>query len=862
MDFINSNPYRILGVLSNSSRKEIVANYSKIKAFLKTGKQLSFENDFNGILKPVVRNEETTANAYNAITLPKDRFLAGFFWFIESTDLDSNAIDHIRLGDIDKAIDVLRTKPTVSACINLALLHLIKKEYTTALYYYAYLLDVEEKRCELLSILTENTELFTEDETIRLFVDKLVACFPEVNWIQSLAQKQITVGKDILDIKDFFIKSNVYEYLKDKQTGVYIKKIEDCLHKASRINKKDAKSSLSSAILLEEKSKDLLRTLRVALGKDNRTFIELSDKVAVQTLDHCIDYYNNDKDNPQRAKVIIRLLRYAMRTAEGKVAKDRCKQNLEFIKSQCEKLLVDEIKDEVLYINRQISEFNKFYSISKSNYVGYLESSLYNCFQQLLIIKNKVGEEHILYIKESSKVINFAIDIVSAEIDHKVQEYKQLAVANRRAYSEIKNTFKWGKIILDSVKSLAKDVQTGERFNSFNLKFKDLFNQYTAGIEEAALEEPLMEEPCSIKVIAPKDVTLGGLFRIEFVIEGNKVESFVNPVFDGLTVVKGPNKEVQTECNKTIIRYSLIAKRAGVCSVSSTSCVVNGKKIISQPLQICSIYSDSGYSAFKKRQQENYKQSKGTDTHSKWRWWLFGFVAFCFLTLFIINVSNDSNNSNSSYKPESSTLGIKDKTSGRRVPKVPDIPKVPEVKTKTNAYTGSSATSNIGSYENRYITNPDLFTTPAYTTVNYNTGDKPYKSYYGNGRFDYDTENSLLIKNGSSSDAVVFLETLGGKKVRHVYICKGNNYRMKNIPAGRYIIKIYQGNSWNPEKANGADAPLGGFMQNVSMTKSSDYDPFDYPAPESGGYYDYEVTLYKVTNGNMHTTNINSSDMF
>ena len=241
MDFINSNPYRILGVLSNSSRKEIVANYSKIKAFLKTGKQLSFENDFNGILKPVVRNEETTANAYNAITLPKDRFLAGFFWFIESTDLDSNAIDHIRLGDIDKAIDVLRTKPTVSACINLALLHLIKKEYTTALYYYAYLLDVEEKRCELLSILTENTELFTEDETVRLFVDKLVTCFPEVNWIQSLSQKQITVGKDILDIKDFFIKSNIYEYLKDRLTCIYIKKIEDCLHKASRINKKDAK---------------------------------------------------------------------------------------------------------------------------------------------------------------------------------------------------------------------------------------------------------------------------------------------------------------------------------------------------------------------------------------------------------------------------------------------------------------------------------------------------------------------------------------------------------------------------------------------------------------------------------------------
>ena len=852
MDFINSNPYRILGVLSNSSRKEIVANYSKIKAYLKTGKQLSFENDFNGILKPVVRNEETTANAYNAITLPKDRFLAGFFWFIESTDLDSNAIDHIRLGDIDKAIDVLRTKPTVSACINLALLHLIKKEYTTALYYYAYLLDVEEKRCELLSILTENTELFSEDETIRLFVDKLVTCFPEVNWIQSLSQKQITVGKDILDIKDFFVKSNVYECLTDRLTNIYVKRIENCLHEASRINKKDAKSSLSSALLLEEKSKDLLRTLRVALGKDNRTFIELSDKIAVQTLDHCIDYYNNEKDNPQKAKVIIRLLRFAMRTAEGKIAKDRCKQNLEFIKSQCEKLLVDEIKVEVQYIDRQISEFNKFYSISKSNYVGYLESTLYNCFQQLLAIKNKVGEEHILYIKESSKVVNFAVDIVSTEVDYKIQEYKKLAIAkDTRVHSEIKNTFKWGKIILDSVKALAKDVQTSERFNGFTLKFRELFNQYTV-----AKEEPKVEEPSDIKVIAPKDVTLGGLFRVEFVIKSVKVESFANPDFEGFTVVKGPSKEVQAENNKTIICYSLIAKRSGMCSISSAICVVNGKRIISQPIQICSIYSDRGSSAFKKRQQN---QNKEADTQSKWHWWLIALLGFCIIILFVTNMSNDSSSADSAYYSEPSIQDMEEVK-----PTDKKNPKIPEPKTNTSAYTGSSVTSNIGGYNSRHITNPDLFKTPApaYTTVNYNTGDKPYKSYYGNGRFDYDTENSLLIKNGSSSDAVVFLETLGGKKVRHVYICKGNNYRMRNIPAGRYVIKIYQGNSWNPEKVNGADAPLGGFMQSVSMTKSSDYDPFDYPAPESGGYYDYEVTLYKVTNGNMHTTNINSSDMF
>ena len=71
-----------------------------------------------------------------------------------------------------------------------------------------------------------------------------------------------------------------------------------------------------------------------------------------------------------------------------------------------------------------------------------------------------------------------------------------------------------------------------------------------------------------------------------------------------------------------------------------------------------------------------------------------------------------------------------------------------------------------------------------------------------------------------------------------------------------------RGNSWNPDKYNGDNAPKGGFMEDVSMSKSESYDPFDYPYPESGGYYEYEVMLYKVANGNMQTETISSSEMF
>lgn len=168
--------------------------------------------------------------------------------------------------------------------------------------------------------------------------------------------------------------------------------------------------------------------------------------------------------------------------------------------------------------------------------------------------------------------------------------------------------------------------------------------------------------------------------------------------------------------------------------------------------------------------------------------------------------------------------------------------------------------SDDNSDESLDIINESLETT--YDITYYRTGDKPFESVMGCGRYDKNTQNSLLIKNGSDYDAVVFLESLSGRACRHVYVRKGDNYKMKNIPYGKYIIKILQGNNWNCNKSNGESAPMGGFMEDVFASKSKSYDPFDYPDPSSGNYCDYEVTLYKVTNGNFQTQPININELF
>ena len=67
---ISQNPYRILGVLSNSPLKERVGNQNRLAAFAKVGKEITFPNDFATILaeKPN-RTPDSIAAANIALNL-------------------------------------------------------------------------------------------------------------------------------------------------------------------------------------------------------------------------------------------------------------------------------------------------------------------------------------------------------------------------------------------------------------------------------------------------------------------------------------------------------------------------------------------------------------------------------------------------------------------------------------------------------------------------------------------------------------------------------------------------------------------------------------------------------------------------
>lgn len=144
-------------------------------------------------------------------------------------------------------------------------------------------------------------------------------------------------------------------------------------------------------------------------------------------------------------------------------------------------------------------------------------------------------------------------------------------------------------------------------------------------------------------------------------------------------------------------------------------------------------------------------------------------------------------------------------------------------------------------------------------------GDVPYASYFGEGQYDANSLSELKIINKSSTDAVVLLYASTDDVLRNVFVSKGATYTMKKIPGYSCIVKVMYGNSWNAQKDNGDSFPKGGFMKDVSFSKTLWKDAFSFLAEQTSdgvSFPSYSITLHKVVNGNLGSEATSKADFF
>lgn len=430
---ISNNPFRILGVYSNSSLKDRVANNNRINAFAKIGKEIIFPHDFNELIndKPK-RTLASLEHANRVINLDKDRLVNSLFWFINTSPYDEIALKNLQLGNIEKAKEIFRKKESFSTLINGGVLALAEGDQATGIANISKVLHNSSYLSDFLTALDMVNLTITENELSEMFITELL--------------KEISVK----DLMPFITYDNDKNIIAKKALEGPISKINQAIATAKSTPSSDADANLKAGMYLMESTKKMLEEVINIVGKNDIEYQMVADNLAKQILQCGINYYNNasetDVESPRKAMV---LQSYALSIAVGQFTKDRCQENYDILKDVLDKLPPQIIDNEVKIVLELLVKildtkkddstyFYKFsgFAPSRSSYTvgifGYKEDSYtpaafykkentqFKMSLYLGKIRDLVGEENKFYIFLCDKIVreclNTAIQYVNKEL--------------------------------------------------------------------------------------------------------------------------------------------------------------------------------------------------------------------------------------------------------------------------------------------------------------------------------------------------------------------------------------------------------------------------------------------------------------
>lgn len=393
MKIIEENPYRILGVYSNSPTRERLANLNRMKAFLKVGKQVSFPLDIPQYLSSVNRTEASVADAEAKLTLPKDQILYGLFWFVKATPLDDVALNHLLAGEIVKAEKIWFKKECASSLQNRIVCALMRGNYDSAIDCAEILYGNAQYCSQFISYITDAGGGINNTDLAFSFLDAVC--------------DEVGASKILPLIKNTAWKKHIGE--------IAVKPIVDSIENAIKVAKeskgKGSNARLNAGETLRKNTRNAILQLKTFLSTKDLQYQMIADELGLEILQCAIDYYN-DSEEPDAARKAMSLQKYAKNIVVGQMAKDRCKENVDIL----QKIIDNLPPSEVFAEDRAIHEELRKYCLLPDK-ICYAVTLLNNAKPHIQSIKRKLGASNSYYLKISTQVVGNALSNIIAEVN-------------------------------------------------------------------------------------------------------------------------------------------------------------------------------------------------------------------------------------------------------------------------------------------------------------------------------------------------------------------------------------------------------------------------------------------------------------
>ena len=393
MNILQNNPYRLLGVYSNSPTKERLANHNRMKAFLKVGKPVSFPLDLPQYLSSINRTETSVVEAEAKLTLPKDQILYAQFWFVKATPLDEVAFKHLLSGEIDKAEEIWQKKECASSLQNLIVCSLMRNKYDFAI------------MCA--EVLYGNTQYLNQ------FVSKIIGTGGNFD-VSNLAFSFLDILCDEIGaskLLSFITNSSWKEHIGEKAVKPLVDSIQEAINIAQKTKGKGSNARLNAGEILRRNTRNAILQLKGFLSTKDLQYQMIADKLGLEILQCGIDYFNNSEE-PDAAHKAMSLQKYAKSIVVGQMAKDRCNENVDILQR-----IIDNLPpSEVFMEDKAIHEELRKYCLLPDK-ICHAVTLLNNAKPHIQSIKRKLGVSNAYYLKISTQIVGNALSNVIAEVN-------------------------------------------------------------------------------------------------------------------------------------------------------------------------------------------------------------------------------------------------------------------------------------------------------------------------------------------------------------------------------------------------------------------------------------------------------------
>ncbi|MDC0925719.1 hypothetical protein OAQ24_00705 [Flavobacteriaceae bacterium] len=423
MELINQNPYRIAGIISNSSERDLQKQKTRIKAFAKVGKEIITDFDFSP-LSTINRTEEMVSDAFSNLEQNQDKVDYSLFWFINVSPFDNTAIEYLKKGDNTKAIEIWEkittgkdvTSKNFSAFNNLGTLKLLSK-----------------KKTDIKSGINSKVKLI-ESSHIKTFVQEIA---DETYVANPKKQLQKFLDDSISEYKNKFTEAeiirlfsgcgeNVKSAVRENFTEGPLRTIEIQIELSKKKRKENSLEANETGNELFNSTANEIMSLELTLGKKDLKYSVIADQLASELLQCGIDYFNECQKINSKQKYLEnaqKLTEKADSIAVGKLTKDRIKDSLETLNDMKDrevnqaigllKSIADAylkaVNDIDIEVNKQLMMFNNI----DYNKVDRLKANCLNWGKVVDLIHDEISVEDVEIIRKCNN-------------PKKVKEYKEL----------------------------------------------------------------------------------------------------------------------------------------------------------------------------------------------------------------------------------------------------------------------------------------------------------------------------------------------------------------------------------------------------------------------------------------------------